>query len=197
MISSSTRLTSTVIPTCVASLILAPAAFAQPVDGAAADPFPPGISQATAPDAGVAPAPAQGMTEASVPASDDANPAAVAACLQFAEVLSGTALYYGQFADALETYENPNYSDPTISSSNELGRTALRQGASVALSSANTPGLQPEIANPMRSWSLDATKLLLKMGLRGSGESLNLTVAELNQDATNVQAACAAAGTHA
>lgn len=197
MISSTMRVTTAAALTIVASLILAPAAaFAQPVDGAVADPFAPANPQAAVPGAGVAPGPAQGMTDV-VPSSDDANPAAVAACLQFAEVLSGTATYYGQFADALETYENPDYSDPTISSSNELGRTALRQGAAIALTAANTPGLAPDIANPMRSWSLDATKLLLKMGLRGSGESLNLTVAELNTDATTVQAACAAAGTHA
>ncbi|OAN34816.1 hypothetical protein A4X20_26935 [Mycolicibacterium iranicum] len=197
MISSNLRFISTAISVIAAGLVLAPAAFAQPGDGAAVDPFAPGNSQAAGPQEGVAPAPAQGMTEVTAPASDDANPAAVAACAQFAEVLNGTATYYGQFADALETYENPDYSDPTISSSNELGRTALRQGAAIALTAANTPGLAPDIANPMRSWSLDATKLLLKMGLRGSGESLNLTVAELNQDATTVQAACAAAGTHA
>lgn len=151
------------------------AAFAQPLDGA------------------VTP----GMSEVSTLPAEDADPAAVAACGQFAAVLQGTSLYYGQFADALESYEDPDYSDPSISSANVLGRTALRQGAGLARSAANTPGLAPDIADPMRSWSLGATKLLLKMGLRTSGETLNLSVAELNASATAVQTACAAAGTHA
>ena len=49
----------------------------------------------------------------------------------------------------------------------------------------------------MRSWSVDATKLLLKMGLHIPGESLNTTATEMNNDATRAQEACAAAGTHA
>ncbi|CQD24371.1 hypothetical protein BN970_06403 [Mycolicibacterium conceptionense] len=49
----------------------------------------------------------------------------------------------------------------------------------------------------MRSWSFGATKLLLKMGLRSGGQSLNDTATQLNNDATNAQMACAAAGTHA
>ncbi|MDA2889385.1 hypothetical protein PDG61_00520 [Mycolicibacterium sp. BiH015] len=155
------------------------AAFAQPVDDTAFDPF------------------ARAAAQTPAPPADDADPAAVAACQQFAAVLQGTSLYYGQFADALETYEDPDYSTPSISTANVLGRTALRQGAGLALGAANTPGLAPDIAGPMRSWSLGATKLLLKMGLRTSGETLNLSVAELNADATTVQTACAAAGTHA
>ena len=43
------------------------------------------------------------------------------------------------------------------------------------MTAANTPGLQPEIADPMRTWSVDATKLLVKMGLRIPGDSLNTT----------------------
>ena len=65
------------------------------------------------------------------------------------------------------------------------------------MSAANTPGLQPEIATPMRVWSLGAAKLLLKMGLRIPGESLNSTANEMNDQATLVQVACAQAGTHA
>ncbi|MDG4665674.1 hypothetical protein [Mycobacterium sp. 236(2023)] len=162
-------------------------AFAQPVEPTATDPFATGAAQAVAP----------GPSEVSVPPSEDADPAAVAACGQFAAVLQGTSLYYGYFAEALETYEDPDYSDPSISNANGLGRTALRQGAGLALSASNTPGLAPDIAGPMRSWSLGATKLLLKMGLRTSGETLNLSVADLNAHATAVQTACAAAGTHA
>lgn len=177
---SAARASATVACVLGVAVAIGPAAaFAQPVDGTAFDPF----------------ATAAGPTPA-LPA-DDADPAAVAACQQFAAVLQGTSLYYGQFADALETYEDPDYSTPSISSANVLGRTALRQGAGLALSAANTPGLAPDIASPMRSWSLGATKLLLKMGLRTSGETLNLSVADLNADATAVQTACAAAGTHA
>ncbi len=100
----------------------------------------------------------------------------------------------GTFADASKV---PSYADPAVSSSNVVGRTALRESAAVAMDAANTPGLQPEIADPMRIWSLGATKLLVKMGLRIPGESLNSTATEMNNQATKVQQACAAAGTHA
>jgi hypothetical protein len=124
----------------------------------------------------------------------DADPAAVTACAAFAEALDGTSIYYGDFADSLE---GSGYADPAVSDSNVAGRTALRQAASLAMNAANTPGLQPDIADPMRTWSVDATKLLLKMGLRIPGESLNTTATEMNDDATRAQEACAAAGTHA
>jgi len=65
------------------------------------------------------------------------------------------------------------------------------------MDSAGTPGLDPTVANPMRAWSADATKLLLKMALRIPGDSLNTTATEMNNDATAAQEACAAAGTHA
>lgn len=131
---------------------------------------------------------------ATVGTSADADPAAVTACAAFAEALDGTSVYYGDFADSLE---GSGYADPAVSDSNVVGRTALRQAAAVAMTAANTAGLQPEIADPMRTWSVDATKLLLKMGLRIPGESLNTTATEMNDDATRAQEACAAAGTHA
>ncbi|WP_255605509.1 hypothetical protein [Mycolicibacterium xanthum] len=140
--------------------------------------------------------PAAGPVQVMAPTTAGANPAAVSACGDFAIVLDSTSLYYENFAEALETYDQPGYTD-MIRSSNVLSRTALRQGAAEALSAANTPGLPPEIASPMRSWSLGATKLLLKMGLRGTGETLDTTVMEMNGDAYAVQEACAAAGTHA
>jgi hypothetical protein len=140
-----------------------------------------------------APEPAPILMEAA-PMADDVTPAAVIACGTFAEVLDGTATYYGDFADA---FEGSDYSDPAVSSSNVVGRTALRQGAGVAMDAANTPGLQPEIANPMRSWSMGATALLIKMGLRIPGDSLNSTADGMNNNALAVQEACAAAGTHA
>lgn len=138
-----------------------------------------------------APGPVQVAT---VPTADDADPAAVTACAAFAEVLDGSATYYGDFAD---TVEGSDYSDPAVGDSNVVGRTALRQAAGVAMTAAGTPGLQPEIADPMRTWSVDATKLLVKMGLRIPGESLNNTATAMNDDATRAQEACAAAGTHA
>lgn len=128
------------------------------------------------------------------PTSDNADPAAVQACGQFAQVLDGSATYYGDFADS---FEGSSYDDPAVSSSNSVGRTALRESAALAMTSAQTPGLDPAIANPMRIWSLGATKLLVKMGLRIPGDSLNSTANEMNDQATLVQQACAAAGTHA
>jgi hypothetical protein len=139
------------------------------------------------------PAPAPILVEAA-PVGDDATPAAVTACGAFANVLDGTSTYYGDFADSLE---GSNYADPAVDSSNGVGRTALRQGAGIALEASNTPGLAPEIANPMRAWSLGATALLVKMGLRIPGESLNTTADGMNQNAENAQMACANAGTHA
>ncbi|KRD16051.1 hypothetical protein ASE48_28235 [Mycobacterium sp. Root265] len=131
---------------------------------------------------------------AGAPTADNADPVAVQACAQFAQVLDGSATYYGDFADS---YEGSGYADPAVATSNVTGRTALREAAGLSMGAANTPGLAPDIAAPMRTWSLGATKLLLKMGLRIDGESLNSTAAEMNSQATRAQEACAAAGTHA
>jgi hypothetical protein len=131
---------------------------------------------------------------AAAPTSDDATLPAVTACATFGQVLDGSSSYYGDFADS---FEGSNYADPAVESSNQVGRTALRQAAGTAMDASNVPGLQPEIAEPIRKWSLDATKLLLKMGLRIPGDSLNTTANEMNNDATSTQEACAAAGTHA
>ena len=128
------------------------------------------------------------------PTSDDATPEAVAACSTFAQVLDGSSTYYGDFADA---FEGSDYSDEAVNSSNSVGRTALREAAGQAMDAANTPGLAPDIADPMRIWSLGATKLLVKMGLRIPGDSLNSTANEMNNQAVKAQEACAAAGTHA
>lgn len=128
------------------------------------------------------------------PTSDNADPAALQACGQFAEVLDTSSSYYGDFADS---FEGSSYSDPAVDSSNVTGRTALRQSAAVAMQAAQTPGLDSSIADPMRVWSLGASKLLVKMGLRISGDSLNSTATEMNNQAEQVQQACANAGTHA
>jgi hypothetical protein len=126
--------------------------------------------------------------------SDNLTDAAAQACGTFAQVLDGSSNYYGEFADS---FEGSDYSDPAVDSSNAVGRTALRQAAAVSMKAAQTPGLDPAIADPMRIWSLGATKLLVKMGLRIPGDSLNGTATEMNNQAETVQMACAAAGTHA
>ena len=127
--------------------------------------------------------------------SDNAQPAAVSGVRK---LRSGAGRCGSSTTESSPTRsKGSNYNDPAVQSSNEVGRTALRQAAGVAMDSANTPGLDPSIADPMRAWSADATKLLLKMALHISGESLNTTATEMNTDATNAQQACAAAGTHA
>lgn len=152
------------------------------------------VSPASADDGDPGAAPNPAIQVNAVPVSDDAATPAVAACSAFAQALDGSATYYGQFADALE---GTDYNDPGVQGTNETGRTALRQAAGVAMDAANTPGLDPAIGDPMRAWSADATKLLLKMALHIPGDSLNTTATEMNTDATNAQQACAAAGTHA
>ncbi|GAC1407764.1 MAG: hypothetical protein NVSMB60_28540 [Mycobacterium sp.] len=126
--------------------------------------------------------------------SDKAQAPAVQACGEFAQILDDSSNYYGDFADS---FEGSDYNDPAVASSSAVGRTALRQAAAAALTAAQTPGLDPSIADPMRMWSLGATKLLVEMGLRIPGQTLNDAATEMNNDAVVVQHACAAAGTHA
>ena len=135
-----------------------------------------------------------GVTNMAVDPSDNASEPAVSACGAFAQVLDDSSNYYGDFADEFET---SNYSDPAVDSTNSMGRTGLRQDAATAMQTADTPGLDPSISDPMRVWSLGATKLLLEMGLRIPGDSLNSTATQMNAQAIGVQKACAAAGTHA
>ncbi|MCG5432437.1 hypothetical protein LV457_09035 [Mycobacterium sp. MYCO198283] len=138
-------------------------------------------------DVVVGPPPAQ-PAAAGAPA-----PEAAAACASFAEALDVAATHYGNFADALADQEG-DYNDQWLTETNTVGRTALRQAAGQALSAANTPGLAPDIANPMRAWSWDATKLLVGMGVRETPESINAKATELNNDTEQAQFACAAAG---
>ena len=155
-------------------LAVTPAAMADDLDSDASSPGP----------VQVAPA----------PEGAEVTDAAAQACGTFAQALDGSSNYYGEFADS---FEGSDYADPAVDSSNEVGRTALRQAAAVSMQAAQTPGLDPAIADPMRIWSLGATKLLVKMGLRIPGDSLNGTATEMNNTAEKVQMACAAAGTHA
>lgn len=128
----------------------------------------------------------------------DESPAAAEACKQFSAAMNSAAANYEDFAYATAgSGDVVNYADPTVQDSNVVGRTALREAAALALSASGTPGLQPEIAAPMQSWSMNAAKLLLIMGLRGGGDALNSAANDLNTDAHNVQLACAAAGTRA
>ncbi len=152
------------------------------------------IPTALADDVGTDGSSAGPIVVTAVDPSDNITDGAAQACGAFAQVLDGSSNYYGEFADAIE---GSDYSDPAVDSSNAVGRTALRQAAGVAMDAANTPGVDPSIADPMRMWSLGATKLLVKMGLRIPGENLNSTATEMNNQAEQVQMACAAAGTHA
>ncbi len=145
-------------------------------------------------DDGDGPNPGAPIQVAAAPESDNAQPAAVTACGNFAQALDSAQQYYGDFADS---FEGSDYNDPAVQSSNEVGRGGLHDAASVATDAANTPGLDPSISDPMHAWSMDATKLSLKMAVHIPGTSLDTSVAEMNTDATTVQKACAAAGTHA
>ncbi|MFZ0832011.1 MAG: hypothetical protein WAM92_02775 [Mycobacterium sp.] len=163
------------------SLAVVPSAFAEPADADAQVP--------------AAPGPASSPPPVAAPAADGTSPAAADACRQFSGALAYAADNYEEFAYATAgNGNNVNYADPRISDSNVAGRTALREAAGVALTASQTPGLPPEIANPMRTWSFDAARLVLTMGLRGGGDSLNAAAADLNNSARDVQMACAAAG---
>ncbi|BBX20310.1 hypothetical protein [Mycolicibacterium duvalii] len=127
-----------------------------------------------------------------------AAPEAVAACTQFARALDLASLSYSDFANALALGQaRPDYSDPTVSSSNTYGRTGLREAVGVALTASRTPGLAPQIAAPMRSWALSATKLVLLMGLRAGVDRFNHNADQINGETEAVQKACADAGTRA
>ncbi|HEX9833450.1 MAG TPA: hypothetical protein VGA66_10280 [Mycobacterium sp.] len=131
-------------------------------------------------------------------ADNTATPEAVAACSDFARALDLAAANYSEFANALALGDiDPNYTDPIVRTSNLTGRTALRLAAVKALEASRTPGLQPEIAAPMRSWSLRSTKLFILMGVRADVFRINDAATGLNEDAYNAQMACARAGTRA
>lgn len=146
---------------------------------------------------GLAPA-SPAYADVSADAEKASDPVATAACGDFAKSLDLAAAYYSDFANALALGTiDPNYSDPTVHTSNVTGRTALRLAAADALSASLTPGLQPEIATPIRSWSYTATKLLFLMGMRANVDRINNAATELNSDAYTAKMACAQAGTQA
>ncbi len=124
---------------------------------------------------------------------EDADPVSLA-CKQFDTAISVAATNYEDFAYATAgTGDYVDYQDPEVRRSNVIGRTALREAAAAALSASRTPGLPPEISDPMRSWSVHAAKLLMVMGLRGGGDTLNSSAEQLNADAARAQMACARA----
>lgn len=129
---------------------------------------------------------------------DQAAPEAVGACAEFARALDLASMSYSDFANALALGEvRPDYSDPVLASSNAYGRAGLRDAVSTALNASRTPGLAPQIAAPMRSWALRATKLMLLMGLRADVDRFNTNATQVNEDTEVVQRACAEAGTQA
>ena len=130
-----------------------------------------------------------------VPADGGAPEAATTACKQFAAALRVSSAYYNKFAYSIAGEgAHVDYQDPAVSSRNVDGRTALRKSAAEALMASGTPRLQPEIAAPMRSWSLRATRLLITMGLHLDGNALNDAASDLNTAADTAQMACVAAG---
>jgi hypothetical protein len=132
------------------------------------------------------------MVPYDVPAVAETDVPMSEACTRFTAALNLAAVNYEEFAYATAgTGDSVNYRDPNVWQSNVIGRTALREAAREALDASRTPGTPPEISGPMRSWSLGATKLLVIMGLRGGGDTLNTAATALNADAQSTQMACA------
>ncbi|MBA0046824.1 hypothetical protein [Mycobacterium sp. NPDC050853] len=141
-------------------------------------------------------APGPAVVSAPAPTSDGATPAAIEACAKFATALDYASTNYSDFANNLAGMEG-NYSDAYVSSSNGTGRSALREAAEFANEAANTPDLDPAIADPIRSWATNANKLMILMGVRAPVDGVNGKANDLNADAEKAQMACAQAGTHA
>lgn len=160
-----------------------PTASADPGDPAPVDPV-----SGNAPPPGAA-------DQAGADVSPDPQDAVATACRQFGAALDLAASNYEDFAYATAGNGNVvNYQDPNVSQANIFGRTALREAAGSALGASATPGLPGDVADPMRAWSLHAAKLVLIMGVRAGGDSLDSAATELNTDANNVQMACAING---
>ena len=125
------------------------------------------------------------------PQPDPGNPVGDA-CNRFSAALSHAATEYEEFAYATAGEGNyVDYADPNVERYSLIGRAALRESAAEILDASRTAGLPPDITDPMRDWSLHATKLLLIMSIRGGGDSLNNAATQLNADAERAQMACA------
>ena len=177
-------------------LVSAAALLAGPVPAAQANPDAQTEAPGPAPDPAPANAPAPPLD---APPPDASVFSAVSdACKQFGAALDFAATNYEDFAyDTAGSGNNIDYQNPVVANSNAIGRTALREAASAAMSAASTPGLPGDVAAPMRSWSVHAAKLLVIMGIRGGGDSLNSTANDMNTDANNAQMACALNGARA
>ncbi|MEH3132164.1 MAG: hypothetical protein PGN27_19620 [Mycolicibacterium neoaurum] len=155
---------------------------------AAAEPVDPG---AAAPSAPIEPAVSDAARPEAVSTDPTADPTSMA-CQQFTSALNYATTNYEDFAYATAgTGDHVDYSKPDVVDSNTTGRTALREAAATALTAGRTPGLAPDISDPMQAWSLHATKLLLDMGLHRGGDALNTAASQMNTDAQNAQLACA------
>lgn len=140
---------------------------------------------------------ALGLCSATTVSADPADPATTA-CRHFAAVLQMSSVHYNNFAYAIAgNGAHVDYQDPAVRNDNVDGRTALRTAAGEAMGTAGTPGLPPAIANSMRSWSWQAAKLAVAMGLRADGDTLNNAATELNGEAERTQISCADAGVEA
>lgn len=158
---------------------------------------PTGAAEPTGPAPGPQPVPTEtASASGAVAASELSGGSPVAdGCSLFDAALNVAAANYEDFAYATAGNGNQvDYQDPEVGRTNVIGRTALRQAAAAAMSASRTPDLPEEVSDPMRTWSLHATKLLVVMGLRGGGDSLNSSAVELNNDAHDVQMACAVHG---
>jgi hypothetical protein len=178
------------------ALAVVPTASADPGDPVQPAPPPPGLPFPFGPPA-QADAASPGMFGGGAQPADGGDPAKTA-CAQFARALNFASINYEDFAYAIAGNGSyVNYADPNVESNNVAGRTALRVAAATAMDAAATPGLSPDVANPMRMWSVDAAKLLVMMGVRGNGDVIDAAATDVNNDTRTVQFACAAAGTHA
>ena len=181
------------------------------VPAASADPGQPGQPQPPAPGAeplqetvaaagpGMSPGPADAPkgTDPQANMQSTGDPTKDA-CDLFNKAVGYASINYEDFADfSAGSGNSVNYLDPSVGNANLAGRTALRQSAAAALSASTIPGVPPDVSAPMQSWSLNAAKMVLVMGVRGGGDSLNSTATQLNTDAKNAQMACAAAATRA
>lgn len=191
-----------------AAILLVAASVAGPAHAAPTpSPVPapaPSIAPAPAPAAGPLPGPPPVPADPADPA-DPAAPQGDAfppvestgdpvkdACDQFAQAVNLGATTYEEFADASEGPDNNvNYADPEVERTSLISRAALRSAAGAALDAANTPGLPPEVSDPMRSWSIHATKLIFVLSLHGGRETMNNAVNQLNVDYGTANQACA------
>jgi len=179
----------------VAVMVLCP--LIASTHAASADPVEPvPVDSATTdggqPLSGPLPGPADSVVPADSLPPDDS---VATACKQFIVALNVASSNYEDFAYASAGGGNfVDYQDPNVARTGMIARTALRESAAVALKSAQTPSLPQDVSDPMRSWSLRATKLSLILSLRGGGDSMNATVADMNADGQDAQIACARAG---